>query len=91
MASFRDGLAKLAWVEGRNLRIDYRWGDDAGKLSAYAAELVALMPDAIFAMHTPSAAVLHRTTATVPIVFANVGDPIAIGVVSNTARPAVGR
>jgi len=49
MASFRDALVKLGWVEGRNLRIDYRWaGGDVGKLSGYAAELVALMPDAIF-------------------------------------------
>jgi len=56
VASFRDALVKLGWVEGRNLRIDYRWaGGDFGKLSGYAAELVALMPDGNLEQYSLSA------------------------------------
>ena len=56
MASFRDALVKLGWVVGRNLRIDYRWaGGDVGKLSGYAAELVALMPDGNLEQYSLSA------------------------------------
>jgi putative tryptophan/tyrosine transport system substrate-binding protein len=89
VASFRDGLAKLGWTEGRNLRIDSRWaGGDAGNnVSAHAEELVALAPDAIFTVNSTAVAALQRATHTVPIVFANVGDPIAAGFVSSLARP----
>ena len=88
VASFRDALAKLGWVEGRNLRIDYRWaGGDVGKLSGYAAELVALMPDAIFVMNSVAVAALQRATRSAPIVFADVPDPVAAGFVSSVARP----
>jgi putative tryptophan/tyrosine transport system substrate-binding protein len=88
MASFRDALVKLGWVEGRNLRIDYRWaGGDVGKLSGYAAELVALKPDAIFVMNSVAVAALQRATRSVPIVFADLADPIAAGFVSSVARP----
>jgi putative ABC transport system substrate-binding protein len=88
VASFRDALAKLGWIEGRDLRINYRWaGDDAGKLPAYAAELVALAPDALFAIQSGPVAFLQQATRTVPIVFAQVGDPIAFGFVSSLARP----
>ena len=56
VASFRDALVKLGWVEGRNLRIDYRWaGSDVGKLTGYAAELVALMPDGNLEQYSLSA------------------------------------
>ena len=67
VASFRDALAKLGWIEGRNLRIDYRWaGDDAGKLPAYAAELVALAPDALFAIQSGPVAFLQQAIAPFP-------------------------
>jgi putative ABC transport system substrate-binding protein len=79
---------KLGWVEGRNLRIDYRWaGGDVGKLSGYAAELVAVMPDAIFVMNSVAVAALQRATRSAPIVFADVPDPVAAGFVSSVARP----
>ena len=88
VASFRDALVKLGWVEGRNLRIDYRWaGGDFGKLSGYAAELVALMPDAIFVMNSVAVGALQRATRSAPIVFADVPDPVAAGFVSSVARP----
>src|SRR6516165_4399134 len=87
VASFRGALAKLGWIEGRNLRIDYRWTSvDARKLPVYAAELVALAPDALFAIQSGPVASLHQATRTVPIVFAQVGDPIGIGFVSSLAR-----
>ena len=87
VASFRGTLAKLGWIEGRNLRIDYRWaGDDANKLPVYAAELVALAPDALFAIQSGPVDSLHQATRTVPIVFAQVGDPIGMGFVSSLAR-----
>src|SRR5262249_62364971 len=88
VASFRDALVKLGWVEGRNLRIDYRWaGGDVGKLSGYAAELVALRPDAIFVMNSVAVAAVQRATRSVPIVFADLPDPVAAGFVSSVARP----
>jgi putative ABC transport system substrate-binding protein len=88
VASFRDELTKLGWSEDRNLRIDYRWaGGDAGKLLAYATELVALMPDAIFAVTSATVAVLQRESRTVPIVFASVPNPIGAGFVTSVARP----
>jgi putative ABC transport system substrate-binding protein len=88
ITSFRDALVQFGWVEGRNLRIDYRWaGGDLGKLTGYAAELVALMPDAIFVTNSVATAALQRATRSVPIVFADVPDPIAAGFVSSVARP----
>jgi putative ABC transport system substrate-binding protein len=85
---FRDALSKLGWVEGGNLRIDYRWGaNDASKLPGYAAELVELMPEAIFASANHVVAALQSATRTVPIVFANVADPIGLGFVSSLAHP----
>ena len=88
ITSFREALVKLGWVEGRNLRIDYRWaGGDVGKLPGYAAELVALKPDAIFVMNSVAVAALQRASRSVPIVFADLPDPIAAGFVSSVARP----
>jgi putative ABC transport system substrate-binding protein len=84
---FRDALAELGWVEGRNLRIDYRWAGDAGKLPGYAAELIAVMPDAIFVIGPEAAAALQRATRTLPIVFANISDPIGAGLISSLAQP----
>ena len=84
---FRDALAELGWVEGRNLRVDYRWAGDAGKLPGYAAELIAVMPDAIFVIGPEPAAALQRATRTVPIVFSNVSDPIGAGLISSLAQP----
>jgi putative ABC transport system substrate-binding protein len=88
IAAFRQGLADLGWVEGRNVRFDVRWtgGDDALQRS-HASELVALAPDVILATNTPTALALRAATRTIPIVFVTLGDPVATGVVSNLARP----
>src|SRR5258708_29987479 len=70
VAAFLQGLAQLGWTDGRNIRIDYRWGaGDADSMRKYAAELVTLAPDVILATGTPSLGPLLQATRTVPIVF----------------------
>jgi len=87
-AAFREGLGKLGWVEGRNLRIDYRFaGIDTNRVDAAAAELVSLFPDAIIVIGTQALRAAERQTQRIPIVFAGVGDPIATGLVGNLVRP----
>jgi putative ABC transport system substrate-binding protein len=88
-AAFRKGLDQLGWHDGRNVEIDYRWAaGDADRLRAFAHELVARQPDVIFAVATPSVAVLLSETRTLPIVFAQVSDPVGSGFVSSVARPS---
>ena len=78
----------MGWTDGRNVRIDYRWAaDDAESYRRYAAELVALVPDIILASGSQSVAALQQTTRTVPIVFANVTDPVGAGFVVSLAHP----
>ena len=78
----------MGWTDGRNVRIDYRWAAaDADRSRTYAAELVALAPDVILASASTSMAALLQTTRTVPIVFANVIDPVGAGYVERLARP----
>jgi len=86
--AFTEGLQNLGWTEGGNIRIDARWaGDDADRTRRYAADLVALEPDVILASPSPSVAELQRITRTVPIVFANIIDPVGAGFVASLARP----
>ena len=87
---FVQGLEKLGWVNGRNVRIDTRFGDaDAGaaRLSTLAAELIELGPDVILAVGAPAAAAVRQQTLSLPIVFAAVADPVAAGFVTNLSRP----
>ena len=87
-AGFLQGLQKLGWTDGRNVRIDYRWAAaDADRSRSYAAELVAVAPDVILASGSTSVAALLQTTRTVPIVFVNVIDPVGAGYVARLARP----
>jgi putative ABC transport system substrate-binding protein len=82
------GLQELGWTDGRNIRIDYRWAlGDPDRLRRYAAELVALTPDAILAGGNPALAALEQATDSVPIVFANAVDPVGFGMVASLARP----
>jgi putative ABC transport system substrate-binding protein len=84
----RPGLQQSGWTDGRNLRIDTRWAaGDADRFYRYAEELLALAPDVILASATPSVQALQQATRTVPIVFANVGDPVGMGLVESLARP----
>src|ERR1700730_289546 len=88
IAAFREGFGKLGWNEGREVRIEYRWaGGDPDRSRAYAAELVKLKPDVILAGATPSLASLQKETRSVPIVFAQVADPVGAGFVSSLAHP----
>jgi putative tryptophan/tyrosine transport system substrate-binding protein len=88
IAAFRQGLQELGWTAGRNVHIDYRWGvGDADRNRQNAAELVALAPDVLVASGSAVTAALQQATRTVPIVFANVFDPVGAGFVTSMARP----
>jgi putative tryptophan/tyrosine transport system substrate-binding protein len=88
LAAFRQGLLQLGWADGRNVRIDSRWGaGDASLTRTYARELVALAPDVVMAVSSGAVAPLREVTRTVPIVFAVVADPLGAGYVENLAQP----
>jgi putative ABC transport system substrate-binding protein len=85
---FTEGVGKLGWTDGSNLRMDVRWA--AGKVDQarmLANELIDLQPDVILAQTTPATAALQRATRTIPIVFVTVSDPVGVGFVSSLPRP----
>jgi putative tryptophan/tyrosine transport system substrate-binding protein len=85
--AFESGLRDLGWVEGRNMRLEYRWAPrDPGLLLSQATELVSLGPDVILATGTPVVAALRQGNPP-PVVFVQVTDPIGNGFVPNLARP----
>jgi putative tryptophan/tyrosine transport system substrate-binding protein len=89
VSAFKRALAGLGWTEGRNVRMDLRsGGDDINRSRAPAQELVGLQPDIILAAGTPAVVALQRETRTIPIVFANVSDPVAQRVVARLGRPS---
>ena len=88
VTAFREGLQKLGWTEGRTIRIDTRWAAlDKESMQRFAKELVALQPDLILSQGTPTTAALLQHTRTIPIVFANVSDPVGSGLVASFPRP----
>src|SRR5262249_40565766 len=88
VAVFVQTLQQLGWTEGRNLQTDLRWAaGDAAEINRHATELVALAPDAIVATGTAGMGPLLRATRTLPIIFANVADPVGAGFVESMARP----
>ncbi len=88
MAAFRQGLQSFGWIEGRNVHIEERWpGGNAERLRSFAAELVGMRPDAVFAGNEAATMALHQTAGSLPIVFAQVSDPVANGLVASPARP----
>ena len=89
VAAFRDGLRKLGWTEGSNIRLDVRWATpgDAESIQRFAKELVALNPDLIVSNTTPVTAALLQQTRTIPIVFASLADPLGSGFVASFPRP----
>ena len=88
LAAFLQGLQEAGWAVGRNMRIDLRWGGgDPESFRKQASELVALAPDIVFASGIPAATPLLQATRTVPIVFAQVVDPVGAGLVASLARP----
>ena len=88
VAAFRQALQQLGWSDGRNVRIDIRWGvNDVERDRRDAAELVALAPEVILAGGTPSVTALQHITRSLPIVFVGVTDPVGAGLVNSLARP----
>jgi putative ABC transport system substrate-binding protein len=88
LSAFTQALADLGWIDGRNVRVDVRWGGgDTNRIRALAQELVGLQPDVILANTTPATAALQRETRTIPIVMTNVGDPVASGLVAALNQP----
>jgi putative ABC transport system substrate-binding protein len=88
LAALGDGLAKLGWIEGRNLRIDLRFTlSDPTRMRAYAVELVSLAPDVIVTSSRPATTAVQEQTKNIPIVFTAGNDPVSNGLLQNIARP----
>jgi putative ABC transport system substrate-binding protein len=88
VAAFWEGLQKLGWTEGRNIRVDTRWAAaEADLIQRFVKELVALQPDLILTQNTPITAAVLQQTRTIPIIFANVSDPVGSGFVAGLPRP----
>jgi ABC-type uncharacterized transport system substrate-binding protein len=88
VGAFREELQKLGWMEGRTFRIDTRRATpDVESIQRFAKELVALQPDVILTQNTPTTASMLQQTRTIPIIFANVADPVGSGFVASLPRP----
>jgi putative ABC transport system substrate-binding protein len=88
VAAFSRGLKELGWIDGRNVRIEYRFGEgDTERYRDYAAELISLGSDVILVSSGSALAAVQKATRTVPIVFVNVSDPVGAGYVASLARP----
>ena len=88
ISAFTQALADLGWTDGRNVRMDVRWGrGDPNRIRALARELVGLQPDIIVTYTTPATVALQRETRTIPIVIAGVTDPVAQRIVPRLDRP----
>ena len=88
MSAFMQRFQSLGWRIGQNVQIEHRYAvGDAGRIQAAAKELVALAPEVILTMSNPVLAVLARETRSIPIVFAQVADPVGSGFVASLARP----
>jgi putative ABC transport system substrate-binding protein len=88
VTAFLQALSGFGWVEGKNIRIDYRFAaGDPTLFKTYAAELVGLSPDAILTGSSAAVAALQQQTRTIPIVFTGLGDPVGQGFVQSLARP----
>jgi putative ABC transport system substrate-binding protein len=89
MSAFTQALADLGWTDGRNVRIDLRFGGhDNNRIPALAQELVGLQPDVIVTGTTPDTVAVQQETRTIPIVFQGVADPVATGLVPRLNRPS---
>jgi putative ABC transport system substrate-binding protein len=88
VSAFTRMLADLGWADGRNVRMDIRWGrGDINRIRALAQELVGLQPDIILANSTLATVAVQRETRTIPIVFVSVADPVASGIVTRLNQP----
>jgi putative tryptophan/tyrosine transport system substrate-binding protein len=88
LGAFRQGLEQFGWREDRNIRFEYRWtAGNPDIVKTYAAELVASTPDVILTGVTSGVQALQRETHSIPIVFANIADPVGSGIVPSLAKP----
>jgi len=88
-SAFTQALVDLGWTDGRNVRMDLRWaGGDINRIRALAQELVGLQPDIVLTSATAATVALQRETRTIPIVFASMGDPVALNIVAQLDRPS---
>src|SRR5262249_38530806 len=88
LRAFQEELQRLGWEQGRNLQIEYRFaGNDEHRMRIGAAELVGMKPDVLFTAGTPALVALSQETRSLPIVFAQVADPVKLGLVASLARP----
>jgi putative tryptophan/tyrosine transport system substrate-binding protein len=90
LRAFHEAMRQTGWVEGKNIRIDYRFGGalaDLVKTDASAAELVALHPELVYAQGLPATRALHQKTKTIPIVFTQVADPVGFGLADSLGHP----
>jgi putative ABC transport system substrate-binding protein len=88
IADFQDGLQKLGWVEGRNLRSDYRWaGMDEATIRRVAKEIATSKPDLIVSSSSLPTRILKAEVDTIPVIFTNIVDPVGQGIVASLARP----
>src|SRR5262245_21331822 len=85
--ALRTGLRELGYVEGRNIAFEFRWAETVDQLSKFAAELVSMNVDVIFATSSTEVGAVQRLTKTIPIVFATHADPIGVGHVASLAHP----
>jgi putative ABC transport system substrate-binding protein len=85
--ALRAGLRDLGWVEGKNIVIEFRWADGVQQLPEFAAELVRMKVDVIYAPSSTMVEPAHQATKTIPIVFSNHADPIGSGHVASLPRP----
>jgi len=88
LAAFRDGLRELGYVEGQNIRIEYRWAEGRyERFAEFMAELVRLKVELIVVSGTPATQAAMKATKTIPIVMAVIGDALEAGIVPSLARP----
>ena len=88
LAAFRQGLERLGWKDGHNVRVEYRWGaGDPTRMRAHAKELIGTTPDVLVAESTPATAALQAETRITPIIFLQAGNPVGSGFVTSFARP----
>jgi ABC-type uncharacterized transport system substrate-binding protein len=85
---FSESLQELGWIIGRNIQLDFHWpGPSQDRLQADATEMMRLNPDVLLAVTTPAVLALQHETRSIPIVFANVADPVGQGIIASFAKP----
>ena len=91
LSAFTQALADLGWTDGRNLRMDVRWGGgETNRIRALAQELVGLQPDIIMTNGPPTTVAVQQETRTIPIVFASAGDPAVVFALDEITLPVAG-